>query len=137
MHRLPNHNSVRRFRWGAYLLFFKWLIIGSATALLVYSLSIRNPDLTHLAIGSFGLCLPVMLIQWIIAGRARCPLCLGTPLAHNACVTHRKTRLLFGSYRLYVALSIIFRGHFRCPYCGEVTAIAVRPKRPQGHTLQD
>lgn len=134
MHRLPSHYSVRRFRLAAFLLLFKWLVIGAATVLLGYSLCIGKNDLTHLAIGLFALSVPLTLALWLSAGRARCPLCIGNPLAHNACVTHRKTRRLFGSYRLYVALSILLKGRFRCPYCGEPAAIEVRPKRPRSHT---
>jgi dTMP kinase len=115
---------------AAFLLLFKWLVIGAATVLLGYSLCIGKNDLTHLAIGLFALSVPLTLALWLSAGRARCPLCIGNPLAHNACVTHRKTRRLFGSYRLYVALSILLKGRFRCPYCGEPAAIEVRPKRP-------
>ena len=53
----------------------------------------------------------------------------GHPLAHKACVMHRNTRRLFGSYRLRVAMAVVFLGWFRCPYCGEPTAIAVRHRR--------
>ena len=35
-----------------------------------------------------------------------------------------------GSHRLRVALRILFRGSFVCPYCNEPTSIEARPKRP-------
>ena len=126
MHRLTNSYSVLQFRIAALLLLIKWpLIAGSATAL-GYSLCVANRDLTFLAICLLGLAVLVALAQWLVADRARCPLCVGQPMAHKTCVTHRDTRRLFGSYRLRVAHCVVFQGWFRCPFCGESTAIEVR-----------
>jgi len=126
MHRLPNKYSVTRFRFAAWLLLGKWLLVAGSAVLLGYSLWVVNRDLTDLAVALMGLAVLVMLAQWLVAVRARCPLCIGFPLAHNACVTHRDSRRLFGSYRLRVAMSVVFQGWFRCPYCGESTVVAVR-----------
>lgn len=126
MHRLPNPHSVSRFRFAAFLLLVKWLLLFGSAGLLPYSLVVGNRDLTHLAIGLLGLALLTLVLQWLVAARARCPLCIGHPLAHKACATHRNVRRFCGSYRFHVALSVIFRGCFRCPYCGEATVVAVR-----------
>ena len=129
MHRLPNKYSVTRFRFAALLLLGKWSLIAGSAAVLGYSLWGANRDLTYLAIGLMGLAVLVTLALWLIASRAHCPLCIGQPLAHKTCVTHRDTRRLFGSYRLRVALCVVFQGWFRCPFCGESTAIEVRHHR--------
>ena len=129
MHHLPNQYAVTRFRFAAWLLLGKWSLIVGSAAVLPYSLCVADRDLTHLAIGLIGLAVLVTVVQWLIAARARCPLCIGHPLAHKACATHRGTRRLFGSYRLWVAMTVIFAGWFRCPYCGEPTAISVRRHR--------
>jgi len=129
MHRLPNQYSVTRFRLAALLLLVKWLLVMAAAAVLCNSLCVGNCDLTLLAVGLLGLAVATTLVQWLVAGRVRCPLCIGHPLSHRACATHRETRRLFGSYRLRVAMAVIFKGRFRCPYCAEFTVIAVRRRR--------
>jgi hypothetical protein len=130
MHRLPRQYSVIRFRIAALLLLVKWVVIVGSSGSLAYALFMANRDLTHLAIILLGLVVPIALLQWLVANRARCPLCIGLPLAHMACATHRGTRRIFGSYRLRVAISVIFQGWFRCPYCGESVAIEVRSRPP-------
>lgn len=129
MHRLPNRQSVRLFRLAAYLLLLKWALIPGAFLLLCGSLFAGNRDLTHLAIALIGLAVPLTIVQWLAAARARCPLCIGLPLARKTCVLHRRARYFLGSYRLRIANSIAFRGYFCCPYCGESTAIEVRQRR--------
>jgi hypothetical protein len=73
----------------------------------------------------------VVLMQWLIAARANCPLCLTPVLTAKDCAKHRNARSFLGSHRLRVALEILFRNCFRCPYCGESTALEVRTRR--GH----
>ena len=126
MHRLPNKPAVLRFRFAALLLLAKWVLIVGSASFLGYSLFVGNQDLTRLSIGLIGLAVLAMLAQWLVAARARCPLCVGHPMAHKSCATHRDARRLFGSYRLHVALYVVFQGWFRCPFCGESTAIEVR-----------
>lgn len=129
MHRLPNTHSVNRFRFAAFLLLVKWLLVFASAGLLGYSLWAGNRQLTLLAMVLLGLAVLTMFLQWLVAARARCPLCIGHPLAHKACATHRHTRRFCGSYRVYVAICVIFRGCFRCPFCGEPTAVEVRQRR--------
>jgi len=129
MHRLPNRYSVTRFRFAAALLLGKWLLVAGSVALLGYALWVASRDLTDLAVALMGLAVLVMFAEWLVAARARCPLCIGFPLAHNTCATHRDSRRLLGSYRLRVAMAVVFQGWFRCPYCGEPTVVAVRRRR--------
>ncbi len=129
MHRLPNKYSVLRFRFAALLLLAKWALIVGSAAVLGDSLFVGNQDLTRLAIALMALAVLAMLAQWLFAARSRCPLCVGHPMAHKSCAIHRDARRLFGSYRLQVALYVVFQGWFRCPFCGESTAIEVRRQR--------
>ena len=129
MHRLPSQQSVSRFQLLALLVIGTRLLIAAAPVLLVYSLIAGDRGLTHNALWLLGFTVLVTVIQWLGASRARCPLCLGLPLAHNGCVKNRNAKRLLGSYRLRVACSILMAGRFRCPYCGELTAIAVRRRR--------
>jgi hypothetical protein len=67
-----------------------------------------------------------MVTKFLISGRLRCPLCMMPPLANRGCARHRNAYRLFGSYKLAVAGSILFKDSFRCPYCGEPTAMLAR-----------
>ncbi len=129
MHRLPHEQSLSRYRIAASLLLLKWLMIPGALGYLVYALAVHKQEQVHLALGALGLVLGLLIFQWVIAARCRCPLCLGPPLARKACVKHRTATRLFGSYRLRVAHSIMWKGYFRCPYCGESTLMEVRQRR--------
>lgn len=62
------------------------------------------------------------------SSNCRCPLCRSGPLTSHKCVKHRQADRLFGSYRLRVAAGVLFLNRYRCPYCGESTALKVRKK---------
>lgn len=132
MHRLPHEEYVIRFRVAAALLLVKWLMIPAVAGLLGYALFHGKRDLVHLALGMGGVTVVLFIWQWLVAARCRCPLCLGLPLAHKACVKNRTATRLWGSYRLRVAHAIFWQGCFRCPYCGETTVMEVRQRRGAG-----
>jgi DNA-directed RNA polymerase subunit RPC12/RpoP len=69
-----------------------------------------------------------MLGNLLMGGRIRCPLCMVPPLQSRGCARHRTAEKTLGSYRLRVAKSILLAGSFRCPYCGEPTAMQVRQR---------
>lgn len=74
----------------------------------------------------FGGGLVVYAFAWFLSSRARCPLCMVPPLHPKSCQKHRRAKRLFGSHRLRVATTVLFRDFFQCPYCGEATKIAAR-----------
>lgn len=61
-----------------------------------------------------------------------CPLCRSGPMSSKGCAKHRNAKSMLGSYRLMVALSVLFLRRFRCPYCGESTALEVKARDEQG-----
>lgn len=126
MHRLPHKEYLLRYRLAASLLLFKWLMTPVSFLSLGYALFHGERGHVHLALALIGLTVGLFIFQWLIAAYCRCPLCLGLPLAREACVKHRNATRLCGSYRLKVAHAIIWKGYFRCPYCGETTAMEVR-----------
>lgn len=101
-----------------------------AAMLLAYSMATNKRETAQLAMILMVSAIPITFILWGTASRAHCPLCIGNPLANRTCSTHSRTCKLFGSYRLPVAISVIFTGKFRCPYCGELTAVASRGEQP-------
>lgn len=126
MHRLPSSRVLLRFRTSAALLLAKWLLIPCAAGVLIHALVWHHPSQIWLGLGLVGLSVALGIWQRLAAAGCRCPLCLGLPLSRSGASRHWKARPLFGSYRLRVANAIIFRESFRCPYCGEPTAMEAR-----------
>lgn len=126
MHRLPSQHAVTRFKVASWLIVLLFVLLLATPGVLVHSLITADRNLASLALGLMIGTIAVGIIQWAVATRARCPLCHAKSIARNGCSKHRNARSLFGSYRLRVALSIIFQKKFRCPYCGESTAAEAR-----------
>lgn len=133
MHRLPSASYLSRFRVASLLLLAKWLLIPVAIYIFGLAIARNDPSIAIVGGGVALLILILAIVQWTIASRTRCPLCMTPALARKSCAKHRNARRLLGSYRLRVALSILFRGYFRCPYCGEPTAMEVRVRRNHRH----
>jgi len=126
MHRLPSQYAVNRFKAAAWLLAIKWLLVSASVLVIAYALFVFDTWLAIMGLGVFVFCGVIAIIQWLVAARARCPLCLTQPVTVRGCATNRNAKRLFGSHRLQVAVSIILHNYFRCPYCGELTALEVR-----------
>lgn len=129
MHRLPSQSAVVRFRLTAYLLVAATLLILGSVAFFAYSLFLNHQDHLILAASLIGVGVVILIIHWISAARARCPLCLTPSLAKKSCSKNRGAQRFLGSYRLKVATSIIFTNSFRCPYCNEPTVLEVRQRK--------
>ncbi len=131
MHRLRSRHIVIRFKLASWTLVLKCLLVPAALILLGYALIEEDHKLACLALGMAVSTVPLAIWQWMLSLQARCPLCLVPPVAHRDCTKHSSARPLFGSYRLRVANSVIFKNHFRCPYCGEFTTMETRADRPR------
>ena len=129
MHRLGSQSSVFRFRLAALLLCSRCILAPGSVFLLVYSMYIGDQKLALIGVGLGVLTLLVVLVQWLISARARCPLCLTPVLANKQCAKHRNAKKFLGSHRLRVAMGVLFKGSFLCPYCHEPTSVEARPKR--------
>lgn len=126
MHRLPTKSALWRYRLASCLLFF--LIIGlfPAVGVLVYGVITRDIPCITISGYIFGGLILLLLFNFILTSKLRCPLCLVSPLQNRGCSKHRDVQRIFGSHRLKVAKSILVEGHFSCPYCGEMTAMEIR-----------
>ncbi len=129
IYSLPNQNAVRRFRFSALLLLSKWVFMMGSLGIFGYATLAERRDLTLLALGLLNLSLLVSIAHWIMATRARCPLCFVPSFSHQMCSKSSKARHCLGSYRLHVSLAVIFRGCFHCPYCGEPIGVKLRQQR--------
>lgn len=115
-----------RFRFAAILLLCSRLCAPVVTGMLAYAVVAGNRRLTIIAAGLAILAVVLVVLQWIAACRTGCPLCRTPVLAPKACMKHRRARTFFGSHRLRVALAILLRNRFRCPYCNESTSMELR-----------
>lgn len=128
MHRLPTYSSVRRFQVVAILYCMRHILIASCLLILGYGMVMGSVELIKFCVILSAVTVVLGFVQWMLAGKTRCPLCLTPVLAHKTCAKNRNARRLLGSYRLRVALEICFRGNFTCQYCNESTSIEVRPQ---------
>jgi cytochrome bd-type quinol oxidase subunit 1 len=126
MHRFQSKSSIHRFRFVAILLCIRALLMPFAILLLIYSFVIHMQQLTITALILGGASILLLVLQWITAQRTRCPLCMTPVLAHKDCSKHRSARKLLGSYRLKVAVAVLSKGRFHCPYCHEPSALELR-----------
>lgn len=126
MHRLPHAAMITRFRSASVLLLLAHALFLSGVGLLAYGLYRHDLEFVWFGTGLLVSSMLVTIVQWIVATRVRCPLCMTQVLAHRSCSKHRRARTFLGSYRLRVAFAVLVRRSFRCPYCGEPTAMAVR-----------
>ena len=129
MHRLPSTNSIHRFRLAAVLLCGKCLTFPLASGMLILFLVTGSNPLAWIGVALVLLALLVTFLQWLLAARTPCPLCKTPVLAKKHCMTHRHARTFLGSYRLRVAIAILLRNSFHCPYCHEPTAMEVRERK--------
>ncbi|QTN34126.1 hypothetical protein HZ994_17980 [Akkermansiaceae bacterium] len=126
MHRLSSQDTLRRFRIASVLVLLTFLMIPVATGLLIGALALKRHDwLPYVGI-AVGVSVLFSLLSFIMSARLRCPLCMVPPLVNRRCSKHRTAETMFGSHKFKVAHSIIFADSFRCPYCGEPTAMEVR-----------
>jgi len=132
MHRLPSTFTIYRFRLAALLLCVKCLSIPLVMGALILFLVTGNHCVAFCGAVLVALALLVAFLQWLIGGRTYCPLCMTPVLAKKHCMTHRHARTFLGSYRLHVAIAILLRKAFHCPYSHEPTAMEVRERKRAG-----
>lgn len=126
MHRLPSRYSVRRFRISSWLFIARWLLVLAGVGYLLHAMALHVFHSALVSVGILAGALVVGFLQCVVSTRACCPLCLAHPIGSRTCAKHRRARPALGSHRLRVAGNIILNGYFRCPYCGELTAVKTR-----------
>ena len=129
MHRLPSDSIKRKFRIAAFLVLLRWVSIPVAIGYLAYGLSTREHWWLVGAAIAGGMAVIFGAVNLAMGGKIKCPLCMMPPLLGRRCSRHRTAKTAFGSHHLLVALHVLAKGSFRCPYCGEPTAMKAREKR--------
>ena len=126
MHKLPNKFSIIRFRVAALLACVNNLLISATIVVLAYSYVTHVQEFAIIGLklaASIAILFPIRLA---ITSTCQCPLCRVPVLAGKACSKSTKAKSFLGSYRLRVALQILLKNRFRCPYCNETTEIKSR-----------
>lgn len=129
MHRLSSHFALWRFTIASLLVVLMFLSAPVALAFVGYGLVSKKYGCLAIAGTVVVAGLVCGILNFIVSARLRCPLCTVQPLIDRRCSKHKSARKLLGSYRLKVALSILHKSCFICPYCGEPTAMQVREHR--------
>jgi hypothetical protein len=123
MHHVRSASLVLYFRIAAFLLFVICLLAPVAAGLLIQSMLNHDFRLTIAGSGLAIFSLLLIIPQWTLGAHTNCPLCWTPVLAPKGCTKHLNARTLMGSHRLRVALAVLLRNQFRCPYCNESTAM--------------
>ena len=129
MHRFQSSSTILRFRLASVLLVLGYLLGLGGLGVLGYSLLHSDREFGIMAVPLLGVAGIMLAFHWVVARRTHCPLCMTPVLATKHCSKHRRARKFLGSHRLRVALAVIFRNTFTCPYCNERSELKVREKR--------
>jgi len=116
------------FRIGSLLVVLMFLSLPVALGFLCYGFASKEHVWFSIAGAVVAAGLVFVTLNFIIGGRARCPLCMVPPLVNRSCSKHRTAISILGSHGLFVAQSVLLKNSFRCPYCGEHTAMQVRQR---------
>ena len=119
MHHQRSNHSLRLLKRGAYHLLFNVLLGVTALGGVIYSTYNYYESWLYASLGLVGLWVLSLVVFYIKGSELRCSLCMTQLWSGKKCQKHRNAKALLGSYRLAVALSVIFKNQYRCPYCGE------------------
>ena len=120
MHLHRSAHNLRTLKVGAWHYLLNVLMGTAAVGIMGYSL--YDGDRFYMVVGSLVLAFCILSSALFFLRRLslRCPLCSVPLWSGQKCQKHRKVKPALGvSYRLGVASAVIFKGSYRCPYCGE------------------
>jgi hypothetical protein len=132
MHRPRHSRVIHCLRCAALALVLSRFLMVGAVVSVVLLLVTGEGKWSHAALGMTAGVVVLAILQWICASGGKCPLCTMPVLSRKGCSKHRHARTLAGSHRFPVAFSVLFRGHFRCPYCNEPTQLRLKEPRQPG-----
>jgi hypothetical protein len=131
MHQFRSNNPIIWIRISA-ISFFLWH--ASALALVglsSYALWHASHKMMLMVLCGIGVFILTWLLHVMASSFCKCPLCRSAPMSSKRCVRHRNARRFLGSYRMRVALAVLFTNQFRCPYCGEPTRCKVKNRNQE------
>lgn len=126
MHRPRHAQVIVKLQLAAVLLCVSRLLIPAAFVMAVMAVVSGETGHSKIALALGGSAAVLAILQWIFASGGKCPLCTMPVLSRRGCSRHRNARCVAGSHRFPVAFGVLFKGHFRCPYCNEPTLLELR-----------
>ena len=126
MHRPRHAQVIVKMQLAALLLCVSRLLIPAALVMAVMAVMSGEAGHSKIALALGGSAVVLAILQWIVASGGKCPLCTMPVLSRRGCSRHRNARRVVGSHRIPVAFGVLFKGHFRCPYCNEPTLLELR-----------
>lgn len=120
MHHQRSKYALRQLQIGACHVMLHILLGAVAFGSLAYTAFRHDERGVYISLGLVALWVVSCLVFFFKASGTRCSLCM-TPLwVGRKCQKHRNAKPAFGvSYRLELAISLLFKDRYRCPYCGE------------------
>lgn len=119
MHQVRNEYRAKSLYRSSCLLILLWLLTPAIFGAAGYAYLEKNQISLIILAGTVGLYLLTYLSFTISSSNCQCQLCQAKTMRSLKCTRNKKAKKTLGSYRLNMALSIVFRGHFLCQYCGE------------------
>lgn len=134
MHHQRSKHALRLLRRGAYHYMLNGLLGLAALGAVVHSVIHQDEMGLYVGLGLMALWLLSMGVFFLKGAALRCSLCMAPLWSNRKCQKHRKVKPVLGvSYRLGIAASVVFKGAYRCPYCGEpFSAKRVRGEEHRG-----
>jgi hypothetical protein len=126
MHRPRHAQVIVKLQLAALLLCLSRLLFPAAVVMAIMSVMSGETGHSKIALALGGSAVVLTILQWIFASGGKCPLCTMPVLSKKGCSKHRNARCVAGSHRMPVAFGVLFKGHFRCPYCNEPTLLELR-----------
>ena len=120
MHRHRSRSTLRRFKLLAWHFLFNIFFVAVWVGVLLYGALQDQRHLLIAGVSMMGGWVFSVIVFFVRRSSVRCPLCMAPTWGSQKCVRNTKAKRALGlSYRLGVAISMITKGHYRCPYCGE------------------
>lgn len=133
MHHQRSPRVVRNLNLGAYHFMFNILLAIGSVGYFIYSAVMYDQRGMMMSGGGAAVWLFSAMIFFLKRASMKCSLCMSPVWGARKCQKHSKVKPALGiSYRLGIATSIIFKGYYRCPYCGE--PFSARKSRKPGES---
>lgn len=135
MRQHRSRSTLRGLTIGSFHYIFNVLLLLTTPVLVASGWIDYNLTRVYIGVGCGALWVVSNLAFMLKAQSLRCPLCMVPLFAHKRCGKSKQAKRAFGSHRLAASCSIIFRGKYRCIYCGEMfDARKTKQPRASGQT---
>ncbi len=135
LHHQRSSHTLRLLWVGALHFFINLLLAIAALCTIAYFFYTSNLVGVYVGVGLIGVWIISAFIFMARGSKIRCSLCMNPVLGGSKCQKHKNVKPSLGvSYRLGVASGVVFRGRYRCPYCGE--PFSARKARGRGRSAR-